>query len=45
MVEEVKDVSNNKARIILGGFHKLHLHLGVGKGSEKRIVYYRKSAN
>ena len=29
----------------LGSFHKLRLHLGVGRWSEKHIVYYIKSAN
>ena len=29
----------------LGSFHKLRLHLGVGRSSEKRVVYYIKSAN
>ena len=29
----------------LGSFHKLRLHLGVGRWSEKRVVYYIKSAN
>ena len=29
----------------LGSFHKLCLHLGVGRWSEKHVVYYIKSAN
>ena len=29
----------------LGSFHKLRLHLGVGRWSEKHVVYYIKSAN
>ena len=29
----------------LGSFHKLRLHLGLGRWSEKLVVYYIKSAN
>ena len=34
-----------KTFLKLGSFHKLRLHLGVGRWSEKHVVYYIKSAN
>ena len=30
---------------VLGSIHKLRLHLGVGRWSEKCKIYYTKSAN
>ena len=34
-----------KLKSVFGSFHKLHLHIGVGKWSETRVVFYKKSTN
>ena len=41
----IMDVGYVKNKEKLGSFHKLRLHLGVGRWSEKHVIYYIKSAN
>ena len=48
ILEEASDViskSDLLSKFLLGSLHKLRLHLGVGRWSEKCYIHYIKSAN